>query len=111
MLKIEDNNIYLTRGDSAKFLLDITDADGLPYTLKSTDELIFSVRRIVGKGEVILYKKFTLPEFALQSVDTRDLSFGTYKYDIFLHNTATNKYDTFIADRLFVLTEEVHDFE
>lgn len=111
MVKIEDNNITLTRGDTVRFLLEIFDCDGLPYNLKSTDQLIFTLRRMYGKGEELIRKTFTLPEFSLSTADTKDLSFGKYKYDIYLYNTQSHKLDTFIAERDFIISEEVHDFE
>lgn len=112
MLKIDDdNNIYLTRGDTATLDVYITDEDGVSYVMAADDRLIFSVRRLAGKGEVLISKVVSSPTIYLDTDDTKVLSFGKYKYDIFLFNETSEKLDTFIADRIFELGEEVHDFE
>lgn len=112
MLNIDDeNNIYLTRGDTAYFDVLLTDEEGVAYQMSADEVIIFSLRRIPGKGEVLITKTSDSPEFALTTDDTKALSFGKYKYDIFLYNSTNDKLDTFIADKIFELGEEVHDFE
>jgi hypothetical protein len=111
MLKIDDeNNVYLTRGDTANFLLDLVDEDEQPYTMTADEIIIFSLRRIYDKGHILVQKQSSSPSFSLSTNDTKDLTFGSYKYDIYLYNQVTYKLDTFIADRDFVIGEEVHDF-
>ena len=112
MLKIDDeNNVYLTRGDTAIFDVILTTDDGDPYTMTSNDELIFTIRRIAGKGEEVVKKTVTAPEISLDTDDTKDLTFGPYKYDVYIHNILTDEIDTFIANKEFYIGEEVHDFE
>lgn len=112
MLNIDDeNNIYLTRGDTAYFDVLLTDEEGVAYQMGVDEIIVFSVRRISGKGEVLITKTSDSPSFELTTNDTKLLSFGKYKYDIFLYNSTNEKLDTFIADKIFELGEEVHDFE
>ena len=45
MLNIdENNNITLTRGDSASIAVALKNPDGSDYTLQSGDELLFTVK-------------------------------------------------------------------
>lgn len=112
MLRIdEENNIYLTRGDTADFDIELTDEDGQPYTMGADEIIIFSLRRLYDKGLILVQKQSSTPAFSLSTADTKDLSFGKYKYDIYLYNQVSYKLDTFIADRDFEIGEEVHDFE
>mgnify|MGYP007032345986 CR=1 FL=1 len=112
MLTIDEhNNIYLTRGDTAVFDIELTDEDGQPYTMGDDEIIIFSLRKLYDKGHVLIQKQSSTPTFSLDTVDTKNLSFGNYKYDIYLYNQVTYKLDTFIADKDFVIGEEVHDFE
>ena len=112
MLNIDnDNNIYLTRGDTCILDIEITDKDGDPYIMTPNDELIFAVRRLAGKGEVLIRKEISVPVITLTTNDTKNLSFGKYKFDIHLYNSGSHVLDTFIADKIFELGEEVHDFE
>ena len=112
MLKIDDeNNIYLTRGDYAAMDVIMTHDDGSEYTMQAGDSLVFTVRRIPGKGEIVIQKMVTAPLIELDTDDTKDLTFGNYKYDVYLINSLNQKIDTFIADKIFTVGEEVHDFE
>lgn len=112
MLTIDEhNNIYLTRGDTAIFDIELTDEDGQPYTMGVDEIIIFSLRKLYDKGQILVQKQSSTPSLSLDTADTKNLSFGNYKYDIYLYNQVTYKLDTFIADRVFEIGEEVHDFE
>ena len=72
MLKIDDeNNIYLTRGDTATLDVYITDEDGVSYVMAADDRLIFSVRRLAGKGEVLISKVVSSPTIYIDTADTK----------------------------------------
>lgn len=112
MLTIDEhNNIYLTRGDTAIFDIELTDEDGQPYTMGNDEIIIFSVRKLFDRGAVLIQKQSSTPSFSLDTADTKNLSFGNYKYDIYLYNQVTYKLDTFIANKVFEIGEEVHEFE
>lgn len=110
MVTIEDNNIYLTRGDTVTFDLELLDEDDEPYVMSSDEYIVFSLRRLYGKGEVLLTKMSDTPSFSLNTNDTKNLTFGEYKYDVYLLNESDNSINTFIADRTFYIGEEVHTF-
>lgn len=112
MLRIDENdNIYLTRGDTAIFDIALTDEDDNPYIMSADEIIIFSLRKLYDKGHILVQKQSATPSFTLDTNDTKDLSFGTYKYDIYLFNNVSYKLDTFLADKDFIIGEEVHDFE
>ena len=110
MVKIEDNNIYLTRGDTVTFDLELLDEDDEPYVMSSDEYIVFSLRRLYGKGKVLLTIQSDTPSFSLSTDDTKDLTFGEYMYDVYLMNESDNSLNTFIADKKFYIGEEVHDF-
>lgn len=110
MLKIdEEDNIYLTRGDTAIIDIALFDEDGEPYAMLSSDRLVFTLRKLYDKGVILIEKEVDEPSFSFTSADTKDLDFGAYVYDIYLQNTG--KIDTFIAEKTFTIGEEAHDFE
>lgn len=106
-----ENNIKLTRGDTAILDIELTDETGEPYIMDPDDWLIFTVRRIAGVGQPVLSKKVNGNEITISTDDTKGLSFGIYMYDIYLYNERTQKLDTFIAERELDLSKEVHNFE
>lgn len=112
MIKIDDeNNVYLTRGDTATLRVNITDASGEPYSMLPADRLIFTVRRLPEKGSPVIDKTVAGNVITISTDDTKELTFGKYKFDIYLYNSSSNKLDTFIAERIFEIGEEVHEFE
>ena len=103
-----ENNVRITRGDSVVFDVDIVDTDGNPYTMRANESIIFTVRKMYGKGNILIQKEASGPVIELLSEDTNLLPFGNYHYDIFLYNEETDMIDTFIAARDFIIESEVH---
>ena len=102
-----DDNILLTRGDTATLNISITDSEGNPYTMQEGDTLKFSIKRIYTEPEVLLELVVTEPVVHLSSADTDNLSFGVYHYDVVFINDSI--VDTIIADKTFTVGYEVHD--
>lgn len=102
MLRFEENDIYLTRGDTAYIGLNLTGFDGtLEDTLtmsvkKSVSDIDYTFQIIVPFGSDIKI----LPEH------TRELEYGKYFYDIQL-DMANGDVFTIVAPSKFVVTEEV----
>ena len=112
MVSIDDNmNIYLTRGDTITFDVELTDEDENPYIMSADEVIVFTVRKIPGKNTALITKVNNTPEISLTTDDTKLLTFGDYKYDILIYNEVTEELQTFIADKIFTIGEEVHDFE
>lgn len=104
-----DNNITLTRGDTSQIDITILDQEGEPYTLRAGEQLVLTVKKNYLTDEVLIEKILTEPSFSFLTNDTKDLSFGIYKYDIYL--TDGESIDTFIYQKNLVIAEEVHEFE
>lgn len=86
MLYIEDNVIYLTRGDDGALEMnEITDDSGAPYTLQSGDTLTISVRALPAEDSPLLFSVTSIPGSArllIRSADTENLAPGRYSADI-----------------------------
>ena len=102
MFKIDGNNIYLTRGDTAEFKPIIES-----YEVQEGDEVVFAVKRYeaqenpdiriaVAAGDSI--------EFAHST--TINLTTGTYLYDL-IFETVDGDVSTFASGR-FILGETMN---
>ena len=81
MVKVTDNDIYMTRGNTATINITLTE-DGEPYTMREGDKLILSVKRRYPFNDMILEKITTTGSFEFAVIDTYELAFGVYDYDI-----------------------------
>ena len=84
MIEIDsNNNIKLTRGDTCKIKINLTDADGKEYVPQDGDSLRFAMAPSYD-GRVILKKNISMNTLLLtiDPADTKKLSFGQYVYDI-----------------------------
>lgn len=91
MLKIANNIIKLTKGDSAMFNVAITLFDGTPYELKPGDRIRMTVRRHIG-SEVLLESESTTNTITLTHEMTSKLIPGSCVYDIELKTSAGEVY-------------------
>lgn len=109
MLKIDNTDIYLTRGDSAMLELIITDEEGHKWEPTSTDKVIFCLKRSAENPEPLLTIQAaeSQTDIFIYPNDTKDLSFGVYIYDIHVQTTSGNIF-TVIADSKFEIGKEAH---
>ena len=79
----EEQNITLTRGDTAMFVIALEDNNGEPYTPQEGDRLRFALGKNWGKDTLII-KDIPLDSCLLEiePSDTKELPFKTYKYDV-----------------------------
>lgn len=82
MLTCNNNDISLTRGDSAVLLLKIQKSNESEYELQAGDSVLFTVKKSVYDTDVIIQKKLTDGAIRLNPDDTKDLEYGTYYYDV-----------------------------
>lgn len=94
MYKIEDNIIYLTRGDTLALDIGLTTQDGSPYTLETGDKVEFTLKSSVMLEEPVLVKEGT--KITLTYEDTAKLAYGGYVYDVQV-TFANGDRDTVIA--------------
>lgn len=116
-LTVNDSNvIYLTRGDTMVLNIEIL-VDGDPYTPEEGDTIRFALKHSkmnLDKTEFVdtnpvITKAVDMEEMTLTLLptDTASLGFGQYVYDIEL-TKSDGTVDTFIANKAFYLTPEVH---
>lgn len=92
MYSIDSNDITITRGDSAAFVLCIT-AD-------STDTILDSVLFILKNGsDVLVTRKIKDKTLFIIPSDTAGLPYGTYEYDIVVGTEAAIKNAKFIVEK------------
>lgn len=115
---ISDNNeITLTRGDTLKCTIVLTDDEsGEAYVPVEGDSIRFALKRDkmnskktnYSDEEPLIRKNIPIDSLFLQldPEDTKSLPFGTYVYDIEITFT-DGTVDTFITTKKFTLTPEV----
>ena len=106
MLTCINNNISITRGDSAIFALKIEKADGEPYKIGEGDTVIFTVKKSTFDKDIITQKTVVNGVVTLNPEDTKSLEYGTYYYDVEL-TQADGFVSTVISPHKFVVEQEV----
>lgn len=103
----ENNNITLTRGDSASISVALKNPDGTDYNLQSGDELLFTVKYNCITEDIIIQKDISTDAIInLIPSDTKDLLYGEYFYDVQL-TRANGDVNTVIPPRDFIVAKEV----
>lgn len=97
MFAIRNNEMRLTRGDTAIFQIML---DG--YKIKETDEVVFSVKKKITDQEYTLQKNMQLGCFILEAEDTAKLEPGIYDYDIQI-TTAENVVYTPVKSKITIM--------
>lgn len=99
--------IQLTRGDTARLTVDITDSEGKAYEVKEDDVLTLTVKKDYSDPEPLIQKKVIGSNlFHIEPEDTKGLEFGKYKYDVQVTTADGDNY-TVVADKVFNITREV----
>lgn len=105
---VKKNTIALTRGDTFKATIRITNADGSPYEPVEGDAIRFAMKKNYEDDNTLL--DIVIPTdtliLTIAPADTKLLPFGEYVYDIQL-TKASGEIDTFITKSKLILTEEV----
>lgn len=105
---VSKTTITLTRGDTFKATVNITDSNGDTYIPQDGDTIRFAMKSKYTDAEPLIVKNIPIDTLLLKidSADTKELVFGEYVYDIEL-TTAEGDVDTFITKATLKLTEEV----
>ena len=96
MFKIDNNTIYITRGDTAEFQPVVKD-----YEAKEGDMILFSVAKVYGTEPVISKAIDAGNAVTFAAEDTNSLSIGTYIYDLKL--LSDDDVSTFADGRFVIL--------
>jgi hypothetical protein len=97
----DENNIYLTRGDSATLELTIYDDEGEIYTPTENDVIVLTIKTNVNNVEYKLRKTFENLQLIITPQESARFNFGEYLFDIRLINDTLT--DTFICDGVFTI--------
>lgn len=105
----KDNAIHLTRGDTARLILEsaMNTVTNEEYVFTSDDILTLTIKKSVSDIEPAV--QITIPGgevLHIKPTDTKPLSFGKYLYDVQLTTKAGDIY-TIIGPVLFEITKEV----
>lgn len=106
MLTISNQNIFLTRGDTAKIALSITSAESAAYD-STKDTVVLTVKKSTTDKEKVLQKTAVNGVITLSHDDTKHLDYGDYVYDVQL-TTVAGDVCTVITPHRFRLEEEVN---
>lgn len=104
---LNDGTIRLTRGDTARLTVPIhNDLDDSTYTMAEDDILAFTIKRTVNDTAPLVSKKSVgINTFHILPEDTKELKFGSYKYDVQLTTVAGDVYTIIEPTTFEVLTE------
>lgn len=108
MLNVVGNDIFLTRGDTARFTVTLVNmCDDKIYTPSPDDVFRFTVKKDVY-DEKFVFQKISQgnPVFHITPEDTKTLDFRKYVYDIELTTNAGDVY-TVVEYSDFNVTKEV----
>lgn len=105
MVWAKNNEIHLTRGDSARFKVDMAlfnNGRSSAYTIDPTDTLTFSVRN----DKILSFSKEFIGTniIDIEPNDTKSLAPGVYKYEVELHH-GTEVYTVVAWSNLFLEKE------
>lgn len=107
MLKVENNIISLTRGDSAFLNVEITNDDGEIYELEQGDVCEFTIKKYTSSANVLIQKEVLNGEIRISPDDTKNLEYGQYVYDVQV-TMANGDVATVIPPTTFNILEEVN---
>ena len=108
MFRISENEIQITRGDTGRVELDITQTDGKPYERQPGDIVTFTVKKSTSDLTPIIQKLVGESNaFTIEPADTENLDYGPYFYDVQLVCASDNSVNTIIVPSLFIVEEEV----
>lgn len=111
MLLIDGYDISMTRGDTVSVTFNFFNPDNSEYVLKEDDNVVFNMKRNVIDSQSLISKNYNNAgvnnvTVVLEHVDTANLEYGNYLYDICIINN-----DTFITPiplSKLILLEEVN---
>lgn len=111
MLKISNNNVSLTRGDTAWLTVDLENDLGddkkEPYEVQPDDNVTLTVKEdYEDETPLIEIKVKGTNEFHIKPEHTKGLAFGEYKYDVQVTTPDGDNY-TVIENKVFKITYEV----
>lgn len=109
MLKVDNNRITITKGDTLSLEIELTEADGSAYQYVEGDMLRFAISEAY-EGDInyhLIYEDSFAADhmnFVMSANETENLRYKTYNYDIEL-TRSDGTVDTVISSQLVVTGE------
>lgn len=103
MVKIYNNEIEITRGDSALFQINLQTKSGMKVSMAEDDKLLFIVKKNVYEDQYVLIKELREPQIKLNPADTVSLAVGLYYYEV-RYIKASGEAQTIIEPTKFEIT-------
>lgn len=88
---IDNDKMWMTRGDDEAIEIAITTTDGQPYAIQPGDVLTFTVRSAPSQDSPVLLQVQSVPgdnRIIIRHEDTAELDYGAYSADIQLTTAA-----------------------
>ena len=107
---VSGTTITLTRGDTLRIKVDITEKDGsTPYVPSSGDKIRFAMKSKYSDQVPLLIKDIPIDtmELVLDPEDTKKLEFGKYVYDGEYEVSPSTKKDTILETKNKTLTTDL----
>lgn len=82
MFYVEEDRIYLTRGDDAALNVALRDASGSSYSMQAGDQLVLTVRRTPSDEGVVFSVASGSTRLLISHEDTANAVTGEYSADI-----------------------------
>lgn len=107
MLSVKNNNIKLTRGDTAYLTVPIVDSiTGNEYKVGENETLTLSVRKNANAKEYLMQKQIKGGNvFKILPSDTKNLRYGVYVYDVQLDVGEEDIFTVITASNFEISTE------
>lgn len=106
MFEINGRSISLTRGDTARFEVSITNTvTGEPYTIEENDILTMTVRGTSKSPVEFRSQSLGTSLLHIKPEDTEHMYFGEYVYDIELRTSSGDVYTVIPLSEFTVLPE------
>lgn len=108
MVSVKGTRISMTRGDTCRIKLDLSDDLSEEYIPSDEDVIRFAVKKNYTDSEPLIFKVIPNDTLVLtiDPSDTKELAFGSYVYDIQI-TFANGDVDTFITKASLKIEEEV----
>ena len=110
MLKVDNNRITITKGDTLVVEVELTETDGSPYEYTEGDTIRFAISEGY-EGELnyhLIYEDTFSAEtltFTMPASETKKLRYKTYNYDIELTRINGGVVETVISSQISVIGE------
>lgn len=109
MVNIQGSTITLTKGDTLRVTLSLSDQAGNTYVPVEGDSIRFAMKRRYNDATPLILKPIPTDTlvFEIAPLETKALPCAEYVYDIEM-TYANGDVDTFISKAKLILTEEVY---